>query len=113
MSDPDTAEPRPTNVNLDFCLRGTSLDVARVTAALGLTPSEAHEAGQAYVGRDGTPRVRPAGVWHLRSTPAVASERLDDHAAYLLDVLEPRAKAIEGVRRIADYSCVWVWYETD
>ncbi|MFI9818141.1 DUF4279 domain-containing protein [Saccharothrix variisporea] len=59
---------------------------AAVTAALGITPTDAFEVGEP-IGRTGS--VRDVSLWHLRSDLPEGLE-LADHLNAVLDRLEPR-----------------------
>jgi hypothetical protein len=66
-------------------LMGENLDPQRVTAQLGITPSQTHRAGE----RSKFGGVYPTGYWALTSKDALDTEDLEEHIDWLLRQVEP------------------------
>ena len=82
------------NVRVSFGLRKDDLDPKAVSEKLGMVPSHAFAKGDSYSSM-GTTRLRPWGVWQLRSDDAVLGDDPEFHARYLLSQIEPVSNAIE------------------
>lgn len=99
--------------HLDFILRGITFDPEEATRALELVPSQSFRAGESYRLRSGAERSRPWSVWHFSSEAAGLGDDLDAHARYLLANLEPKANRISYLRAKADFSTIWIWWESN
>jgi Domain of unknown function (DUF4279) len=91
---------------------GVMPDATVVTTALGIEPSDAHDAGTPKSGRPGSPLWKH-GLWSLQSSLPEESE-LDVHLQWLLDRLLPaRDKILQFLesddRLRADFFCgLWL-----
>lgn len=97
-----TASPFATLV-----VSGDEVNPDTVSQALGLSPSEAFKAGDAY----SRGHVRKHGMWALSSQDHVVSEDLEDHVRWLLDRIEPVQAALHDYLRAKDsfgfITCFW------
>lgn len=99
---------------VSFGLKGDTLSPAQVTQSLGITPSRAFAKGEQYTSKEfdgGTkrpiPRIgtRPWGVWAVETKGMVSSTDVEDHAIFLLNILEPKAEQIQSyLERSDEYS---------
>jgi hypothetical protein len=96
-----------------FRLIGDALVPDDVTNTLQLKPTVAHAAGETLSGMATSRRCKSqrTGVWSLNTRIVAKSTSLERHLISLLDVLEPRAEALEAIRKQqclqGDFFCFW------
>lgn len=94
-----------------FRVLGEDLDPDDVTRLLGVEPSQALRRDQ-LVPTQTSVRRQETGVWLLKSEGKVASTSLERHLLFLLDRVEPRLAALDGLLRThqatADFFCFWL-----
>jgi hypothetical protein len=104
----------PPSTQIDFAIRGKRLQLDQITNLLRITPTGGFNPNEPYIGRvkEGNAvvkieRRRPSfGVWHFCTEGLVSSESLEDHAQYLLTVLESAKVGIDELRHSQDYTAV-------
>lgn len=99
---PHFAEDRvgAVRVKAGFRVMGPALDPAAVSQLLELEPTQAHRRGDPRVGKSGRRYSNFAeGLWGWRPDLA-ESEPLAEHLRALLDVLEPKAMVIQGLKEL-------------
>src|SRR5438067_333325 len=97
--------------HITFGIRSDTVTPGQVTTALGIQPSHAFSKGDVYETPAGL-RYRPFNVWQLRSESDVDSLHLEEHAAFILNHLEPVKDRIEAI--LADsshYVEIRIWWE--
>lgn len=100
--------------NLTFLILGDTLVPNDISAALGVSPTTSYAKGAPYdIPRVGL-RRRSTGHWSICTESVVDSDRLEEHARYLLAKLEPRAATIQGLLNERRYRVnMAVWWEID
>jgi len=98
-------------LSIRWGIRGDMIDVDEATRLLDVTPSRMYCKGESYQARDGKTRIHPVTVWQLNSKGNVISDRLNDHAEFILKTLEPKIMAVQQLRKQADYCDISIWYE--
>jgi hypothetical protein len=86
-----------------------SADPSEVSAALGLEPTDIQRVGESYE-RRGISRVYRLSGWFLCSNTQVESYDSAKHLDWLLQRLQPRQAALEGLRSQGwrmDIACLW------
>ncbi len=94
-------EPFAT-ISVNFSLRSEALVPAEITKQMGIEPSHAFMKGDEFDSRSGKHR-HPWGIWQLRSNPAVLSGDVAAHVDYILGILGPNRKVIEGFLKDSKY----------
>ncbi len=99
---------------VEYSLRADTLFPDQVTQSLGITPSRAFAKGEQYAGnafdtetRSLVPRIgtRPWGVWAVETKDMISSINVEDHAIFLLNILEPKMEQIQTyLERSNEYS---------
>ena len=96
-----SSEVLDAQTEITFGLVGDRLLIERVQQAIGVSATRAFEKGEHYIGRqrvDGqvveVQRIRPRGVWQFSTRTLIASDRILDHAKYLLEQLERKSSEI-------------------
>lgn len=106
----------PTHI--DFGVKANSLQMEQITKLLGIKPTSGFNPQEIYFSKNKiaeqivqVKRNRPPyGVWHF-STKEKQFTEMEDHALYLLEVLEPARDSIEELLRSPDYEVVIAfWY---
>lgn len=91
------------NVFAVYRIRGAELHPRAVTAEAGIHPSAAYQKGEQFIGKKFDPvtretveeiRSRPFSVWDVSSEPQQHLKRVQEHCAYLLNILEPKAEQL-------------------
>ena len=94
-----------------FRVIGETLEPDDVTHALGVNPSQALRRDQ-LVPTSTKVRRQDTGVWLLKSEGMLSSTSLERHLIHLLGLLEPRAAALDELRReqdlTTDFFCFWM-----
>lgn len=98
-------------LSISWGIRGDMIDVDEVTRLLEVTSSRMYRKGESYQTRDGNTRIHPVTVWQLSSRGNVISDHLNDHAEFILKMLEPKIEAVQRLKGQADYCDVRIWYE--
>ena len=102
------------NAGLNFA--GDRLQPDRISALLGTEPTIAYRKGEIYKRSRGQEVRGRTGLWRLTTRGRLASAELNEHLAYLLEILFPAgsAKFIEPLRALmrefdleADIDCFW------
>jgi hypothetical protein len=103
-----------TNAGLNFA--GDRLEPNRITALLGTEPTLAYRKGEIFK-RSRAHGVRGrTGLWRLTTSGQLESADLNEHLAYLLEILFPAGstKFVEPLRALireldleADVDCFW------
>lgn len=105
--------------HIDFSVRGAALCVSQVTALLDLTPTNAFNPNEQYVGmaKVGGSRVSveknrpPFGVWHYSTEKKIESKSVEVHARFLLSELRPAKPGIEKLLQSSEYDLrLSIWY---
>jgi hypothetical protein len=103
-----------TNAGLNFA--GDRLEPDRITALLGVQPTIAYRKGEVYKRSRGHDARGRTGLWRLTTRRRLESTELNDHFAYLLELLFPdgSTKFVEPLRALmrefgleADIDCFW------
>lgn len=91
-------------VYVDFSIHSDVLDPKAITNLLGIQPSRAWAKGEQYLGKMFAPatkqvtqvwRPRYSGIWAIESEGMVESKRVEAHALYLLNLLEPAQEQLK------------------
>lgn len=83
-----------SNATLRIISRDDRGSAAAVTAALGISPTRSHEAGDPRSSRDPSPW--PHSYWRLESD--LPNDRdLHEHLGQLLDLVEPKTSALQAL----------------
>jgi uncharacterized protein DUF4279 len=102
------------NAGLNFA--GDRLKPDRITALLGTEPTLAYRKGEIYKRSRGHEMRGRTGLWRLTTSGQLESADLNEHLAYLLEVLFPAGstKLVEPLRALmrefdleADVDCFW------
>jgi len=97
-----------------FRIIGDELDPDEVTSTLGIQPSEAFAKGQDYQIRDVGIRKRYIGHWSISSKSFVISSSTEEHAKFLVSLLEPKVDAIvEYIKDPIFLTSIVFWWETN
>jgi hypothetical protein len=103
-----------TNAGLNFA--GDRLEPNRITALLGTEPTVAYRKGEIYKRSRGREARGRTGLWRLTTKRRLDSAELNEHLAYLLEVLFPAGstKFVEPLRALmrefdleVDIDCFW------
>lgn len=106
-------------LHIDFGVKEKFLQVEALTRLLRITPTFGFNPNEPYMGKSKVgdeimlvKKTRPPfGVWHF-STEGKQFSTLEDHALYLLEVLEAAKEAIGDLLRSPDFEIiVSFWYE--
>lgn len=110
-------------MSVSFGIRGDDLSPDDITERLNVPPTKAWKKGDVYKSkyqdRDGSIKyreaARPWGIWELSSTEGTVSEKLEDHASFIIKKLESSKNQInilvkeQGLRV---YISIW-WQPAD
>jgi len=103
-----------TIINLTFGIRSDTLDPQDVTERMGLTPAHSFRQGDKYSTKDGRILERPFGVWQVRSDGMIDSTEIEQHAQYVLSVIEPvRESLTPYLNDESIYVEIRIWCETE
>lgn len=103
-----------TSASLSFF--GDRLEPDRITALLGVQPTNAYRKGEVYLRSRGREARGRTGLWLLSSEPHMKSIELNDHLIYLRNVLfppdgesliEPLCSLMQEKDIEAEVSCFW------
>lgn len=105
--------PNCSRTHATFRLSGDTLNPDDVTAALALTPTQAIAKDQEVpAGPKGKVRRQRTGIWLLGTEEKLESTSLERHLIYLLDAIDPAARALDALRTQhglrADFFCYWL-----
>lgn len=89
------SEVPPDETHVSFRFIGPQVDPDEVTSRLGLSPMEAHKAGEPDPKHP--TRTHSTGFWAIDSGVSTV-DPIDVHISRLLDQLEPRAEALAELR---------------
>ncbi len=96
-----------------FRFIGPAVDPEGLTRLIGVSPTDSHRSGQPMLKRHD--RTYGTGFWGIESgLPPTAP--VEDHAARLLDLLEPHAGALRGLAAsglIGEFYCSYFIEETE
>lgn len=103
-----------SNAGLSFA--GDRLEPNRITALLTTEPTIAYRKGEVYKRSHGQEARGRTGLWRLTTRRRLESTKLNEHLAYLLEVLFPAGstKLVEPLRALmrefdleVDIDCFW------
>ncbi len=107
--------PACRKTNVTFRLIGDSIIPIEITNDIGINPSKSFAKGEDYRTKKGGIRQRPTGHWSISSERIIQSTITEDHAQYILEQLESKAKIIK--KYIEDpyirTSLIFWWEATD
>ena len=99
---------------VEFSLKADTLSPAQVTQSLGIIPSRVYAKGEQYASKAfdtetkrPVPRIgtHPWGLWAVETKDMVLSTNVEDHAIFLLNILEPKVEQIQAyLERSNEYS---------
>lgn len=97
----ETAADRRAFVSLRFA--GDNLDPDEISAVLPIAPTRAHRKGEEFFAgpKAGTLRGR-TGIWFLATDRLVPSDQLDDHFAFVEQLLDPEAGEDNRIRKLRE-----------
>lgn len=111
-----------SKVFIGYRIISSTLAPDEISHELMLKPTKAWRKGEVYIGKTRcktthklirVERTRTNGLWSLSSENRVTSSILEDHAQYLLGILEPKAEVLMKYLNDRDhYSVTWyIWWE--
>lgn len=109
-------------LHIDFCIRSDFLNKEILSKELGITPTRVWNKGEEYLGKTRdvvtkeivtVKRKRPWGIWGLDTKNSVSSKTVEDHARYLIDLLEPHKNQLKKYLLDKDNYSVrfFIWWE--
>lgn len=90
---------------VDFRIRSDILDPVVLTKEIGYKPTRAWARDEEYIGKTMDPktkkvsrlkRKKPWGMWAIDTGELMTSKRVEEHALFLLDILEPKKDKINN-----------------
>lgn len=111
--------PAEIRTHIDFFVRSDDLCLDAISVQLGIQPTYGFEARARYLVRknagDELPTVerrRPAfGIWHYSTNGRIEHDALEDHASFILKILEPSAQEILQLRNEGKYTIAMIcWH---
>jgi hypothetical protein len=78
-------------------MRSDQLDVARITARLGIAPTTAWNKGDVVESGKFAGHKRESGIWRFETESSVDSDDPLPHIEYLLELLEPQKEIVAAI----------------
>lgn len=97
---------------IELLIYGNELDPERISALLGLEPTDAAHTGDVRINSLGRSRVIVVGHWFLSSEAYVESKDLRRHIDWLVDKLAPRLSELHDLAKEPGVGvrCLCIWW---
>ncbi len=91
-------------LHIDFCIRSDVLDKEILSKELDISPTRAWNTSEKYLSKtrdEATGEIvtvemeHPWGIWGLNTINSVSSKIVEDHAQYLINLLEPHKDQLQ------------------